>query len=90
MPDDTYPRSEGLYLTDLTDGYELHRAAAEVSRLMNASVGLSPEQQSLRKNLLKTSYALIIAERNKRLDDFCAAWIKYRTNHNGGDETAKT
>ena len=63
------------------EAYELHQAAGRILQAANAlpPAGVSPEQTAQRSALLKIPFKLIVNERNKALDVFCAAWIRLRS-----------
>lgn len=64
------------------EAYELHQAAGRILQSANTPAaqlqGLTPEQVAQRAALLKIPFQLIVNERNKALDAFCAAWIRLR------------
>lgn len=76
--------SPSFYLTSLQQAYELHSAASAVTQLRNKPIertGLSPDQHQARVNILDIAVRLMLAERDKILDEFSAAWITYRKKH---------
>ena len=79
-PNDLSPISDGLYLTQFTDAYELHRAASAIRMARNASPpqGMPPEIHTQRKAILDISTQLLVNRRNKALDAFCTAWLRHR------------
>ena len=81
---DTFPKGVGI--TRFTDGYELHKAASSTLRA-KADTSLDPkfsaEQSTQRQALLDIAARLMVNERNKKLDEFCAEWIAFRKRTNG-------
>lgn len=76
------PRLDGAYMHQFEEAYELHQAAGRILQSANTPAaqlqGLTPEQVAQRAALLKIPFQLIVNERNKALDAFCAAWIRLR------------
>lgn len=79
MTDDLYPRQVNPVL--FYEAYQLHQAAGSTYRLANKppllASKLTPEQQQ-RRVILTIAAKLMILERDKLLDQFCAEWLKFR------------
>lgn len=68
-----------LYMHQFNDAYELHIAAGAMTWAKNKSMPtLDATQLAARRNILDIASSLIIAERNRALDEFCTSWLRHR------------
>lgn len=75
---DLHPREVHTHL--FAEAYALHNAASATYKLANR---IPPKDEALaitaqRKVILTIDAQLLTIERNRILDSFCAAWLRYR------------
>jgi hypothetical protein len=79
-----HPRAVNLVLFEWA--YNLHQAAGETTRISHprnesgaiCAMHQASAQQQQRTGILQIASKLMILERDKLLDQFCVAWLKYR------------
>ena len=68
-----------VHTNEFEDAWSLTAAAGEICRISNTPIAsLSTEQQQQRTTILNIALGLVLADRDKALDRFCAQWIAYR------------
>lgn len=76
-----------IFLHQLEEAYELHKAAGGIVQLRNTQFRLkdkmAPEQIKARENILDIASKLMIAQRDQALDEFCRAWAIFRSKGGG-------
>ena len=83
---DLHPRGALLYMHQFEEAYHLHVAAGSTYKTSHpkgdggkpVAMHAASAQQQQRTGILRIASKLMILERDKLLDQFCVAWLKYR------------
>ena len=81
MSDTAYPSDVNMVL--FTRAWESHLAATALIRRSNLPkpASMTEESYAQRKAILSVGIKLVLAERDTALDEFCRAWLQYRSGN---------